>query len=658
MTFRKDINALRAAAVLVVMFYHFSLFKVESGFIGVDVFFVISGFLMTKLIIEEGKNFSLWRFYAARARRIIPALVVLCAGLVIFGWFFLTPLDYQMLGNHIAASIGFISNFIYKGEAGYFDAPARYKWLLHTWSLSVEWQFYMLYPLFIMAVKKIFPQRMMTAVLSLTLLSLFAAALWSYSEPTWAFYLLPSRIWELTAGGLVYFYSGRNHISWLRGKAGYAGYAGLALIIASAFFFTADDPWPFWGALAPVAGTVLILATCAQGRAFWIDNAAMQALGRWSYSIYLWHWPLAVGLGYWFAPHNRALNAAALMIVAIFLGGLSYRLVERPARQIGGGKTGHLLFYTVLAIAVTAASGLLIGQTKAFPARMAARPLVQRAEKGAEPDYHPQAQQGKSCGFDRKSKTLTPCLMGNKKNMRYVILGDSHAVNLADAVLAAAGENYGGALLAHQCVTIFDTELKNKERHNGCAVFNQQALDYIENTPKDTVVFVINRYALNVYGPNEGLHKTFGIVYNDIADKIAAARDPYETYEEKLSDSLCRLQAARKTYAIRPLPEMMIDIPRFLARQAMFDDTPQNIGIPLAAYQARNVVPNQALERAKEKCGVTLLDPTPYLCPDGLCRGAIDGTPLYQDSNHINSEGRRRLLPLLQNLFDGRQDEK
>ena len=653
MAFRKDINALRAVGVLAVMLYHFSLFKTAGGFIGVDVFFVISGFLMTKLIVDKGENFSLWEFYAARARRIIPALLVLCAVLALSGWFFLPSLDYQMLGNHVAASMGFISNFVYKGEAGYFDAPARYKWLLHTWSLSVEWQFYLLYPLFIMAVKKICPRRLLTAVLALTLLSLFAAALWSYAEPSWAFYLLPARAWELTAGGLVYLYNCGDKKSWLPENI---GYGGLLLVVASAFFFTADDPWPFWGALAPVAGAALILAACQSSRAFWIDNAVTQALGRWSYSIYLWHWPLAVALGYWSAPRPMIFNIGALLL-AIFLGWLSYRFIEQPGRRIGARKAGRLLFYAALAMAAMAASGLLIAEKKGFPARLASRPLVQRAEEGAEPDYSPRAWQ-ENCGFDRHKKILTPCLAGNEKNIRYVILGDSHADRLADAVMAAAGENSGGALLSHTCATIFDTELKSKGRGNGCAAFNQQALDYIENIPEDAIVIVINRYALDVYGPNEGLHKSFGIIYNNIDDQAAAARDPYETYQEKLSDSLCRLQAVRKTYAVRPIPEMTIDIPRFLARQAMFDDRPQNIGIPLAAYKARNLVPNQALERAREKCGLTLLDPAPYLCPDGLCQGAINGTPLYMDSNHLNSEGRRRLLPLLQTLFDSRQNEK
>jgi peptidoglycan/LPS O-acetylase OafA/YrhL len=144
--FRKDLNGLRAIAVVAVVLFHFNASWMPGGFAGVDVFFVISGFLMTGIIFRgiEQKNFSILRFYVARANRIIPALAVLCLFLLVFGWFYLTPLDYKALGKHAAGSMGFLSNFMYMRESGYFDAASREKWLLHTWSLSVEWQFYII----------------------------------------------------------------------------------------------------------------------------------------------------------------------------------------------------------------------------------------------------------------------------------------------------------------------------------------------------------------------------------------------------------------------------------------------------------------------------------------------------------------------------------
>ena len=149
MQFREDINGLRAIAVIAVVLFHFNSSWMPGGFAGVDVFFVISGFLMTGIIFKglEQQKFSILRFYVARANRIIPALAILCIILLILGWFYLTPQDYKALGKHAASSVTFVSNVTYWLESGYFDALASEKWLLHTWSLSVEWQFYLIYPL-------------------------------------------------------------------------------------------------------------------------------------------------------------------------------------------------------------------------------------------------------------------------------------------------------------------------------------------------------------------------------------------------------------------------------------------------------------------------------------------------------------------------------
>ena len=163
MQFRKDINGLRAIAVIGVVLFHFNPSWMPGGFAGVDVFFVISGFLMTKIIFRglEQDSFSVLKFYVARANRIIPALSLLCLVLLSVGWLFLSPLEYRALGKHIVSSITFISNIIYWTESGYFDAASQGKWLLHTWSLSLEWQFYIIYPLILVAMKQFLSLKIM-----------------------------------------------------------------------------------------------------------------------------------------------------------------------------------------------------------------------------------------------------------------------------------------------------------------------------------------------------------------------------------------------------------------------------------------------------------------------------------------------------------------
>lgn len=197
--FRTDINGLRAWAVVAVMLFHFGVPGFAGGFVGVDVFFVISGFLMTQIIVKglEGGRFSVWGFYLARARRILPALLVLCAVLLALGWFVLPAPDYRPLGMHVLTSVLFASNIQYWREAGYFDAASHDKWLLHTWSLSVEWQFYLVLPLLLWGVWRWWPGRRNAArVLAAGLVASLGLSVWlTAHKPEAAFFLLPTRAW-------------------------------------------------------------------------------------------------------------------------------------------------------------------------------------------------------------------------------------------------------------------------------------------------------------------------------------------------------------------------------------------------------------------------------------------------------------------------------
>lgn len=629
MQFRNDINALRAVAVGVVLLYHFGLFGARGGFVGVDVFFVISGFLMTGIILSE--NFSLAGFYAARARRIVPALAALCAFLLAAGWFVLAPSDYAMLGEHAAASISFLSNFIYKGEEGYFDAPSQYKWLLHTWSLSVEWQFYLIYPLIVAALRR----HIKPGLWALTLASFAVSAVVTPLKPAFAFYLLPARLWELSAGGLIYLYA--------RPLPRGAVCAGLAMIALAAFCFSADTLWPSYAALLPVAGAALILMAARQ-EGFFAENPALQAAGRWSYSVYLWHWPVVVALGYWFQKESAAMQAGGLAL-AVALGAASYAWIEKPFRR--KTETWRTLRIMAALIAILGAAGLLVSFTHGFPSRIAGNPAAMLAESGAEENYHPAILPSeKPCGFDRGAQTLSPCYMGNKDNIRFVVWGDSHAHSVADAVLAASGKNGGGILYTHQCATIFDSELKSKGAGNHCKLFNDTVLSQIQDTPMDAKILIVNRYSANIHGPNEGIRKNFGIEYLD-----GAGGDPFELYQARLSESLCRIARVRKTYALLPIPEMGVDVPKILARRAAVGLETGDVSLPRADYDARNEIARAALRRA-ERCGVTLLDPAKVLCDGSACHGSIGGLPLYSDDDHLNKEGRKRLAPVLEKMFD------
>ncbi|WP_154179685.1 acyltransferase family protein [Vibrio furnissii] len=330
MGFRQDINGLRAIAVLSVVIFHFNPSWVPGGFAGVDVFFAISGFLMTGIIYRrlENQSFSLIGFYLDRARRIIPALGVLCLSLLVLGWLYLIPLDYRDLGKHVTSSLGFISNIIYWREAGYFDMASREKWLLHTWSLSVEWQFYMLYPVAILMLTKVAKLNSIRWMIVFGAFVSFSLSIYgAYNWPSTAFYLLPTRAWEMMLGGIAYLFP--LNFSFHRKKM--IERVGLACIFFSLFAFTEEDMWPGYFALAPVLGTVLVI--CAnRNNSFLTGNRVSQWVGDVSYSIYLWHWPIVVIMNYLDKLDNFIYIMIGISLSLIF-GLLSYVFVEKPTRK-------------------------------------------------------------------------------------------------------------------------------------------------------------------------------------------------------------------------------------------------------------------------------------------------------------------------------------
>ncbi|QUM77878.1 acyltransferase [Moritella sp. 24] len=324
MKFRKDINGLRAIAVIAVVLFHFNNSWLPGGFSGVDVFFVISGFLMTKIIFTslDLNKFSVFKFYMSRADRILPPLIVLCLTLIIFGWYFLPPLDYKALGKHIASSLGFISNFIYWNESGYFSSSSNEKWLLHTWSLSAEWQFYILYPVVLATGYKSLSLKYIKFTIFIGcvagfLFCIFASNIWSDSS----YYLLPTRIWEMLLGGVAYLYP----INFNKEKhKKIIEYIGFSLILLSYFFITEDNVWPGYLAIFPTLGAFFVIQA-QRNNSLLTNNLLFQYLGSWSYSIYLWHWPIVVGI-YYFSLSGTAVIIG--MFLSLLLGFLSYRYIE------------------------------------------------------------------------------------------------------------------------------------------------------------------------------------------------------------------------------------------------------------------------------------------------------------------------------------------
>jgi peptidoglycan/LPS O-acetylase OafA/YrhL len=441
MKYRPDIDGLRAVAVLLVLAYHVGIYRLRGGFVGVDVFFVISGFLIGSIILGDlaSDRFSLAGFYERRIRRIFPALVVLFSVVSIFAYKFFLPVEFIEYGKSLLAATFSVSNILFLHQSSYFDTPASMKPLLHTWSLAVEEQFYLLLPLFLMAIRKLSPRSQRLLVVGAALASFAISAIGAFQFEEAAFYLAHTRAWELLLGTLIameFFPHITSSIS-----RNICSFSGLLLILVAGLSFTTATPFPGAAALLPCVGAALIIAAGRSGPSLvgqMLSTKPAVFVGMISYSLYLWHWPLIV-----FQRANAVLvkglspNATklALMGASIALATLSWRFVEVPFRgrrfqfrraiifQIAGATAGFL---------IVCSSGIVL--TKGLPGRYPAE-AVKVASFLDNTDAVTDAQYrvgtcfitSKNSYEDYDSKV---CLKQDSSKHNNLLIGDSHAAQL------------------------------------------------------------------------------------------------------------------------------------------------------------------------------------------------------------------------------------
>jgi peptidoglycan/LPS O-acetylase OafA/YrhL len=479
--FRKDINGLRALAVIAVVLYHFNESWMSGGFAGVDVFFVISGFLMTAIIFKgiEQQTFSIIKFYKARANRIIPPLAVLCIALLIFAWFFELNYSFSTISKHIISSLGFFSNITYWKESGYFDAVSHEKWLLHSWSLSVEWQFYILYPLVLVAMKKFMPVKVMKAsILVATVLSFILCIIASNKWPTAAYYLLPARAWEMMLGGLAFLYPLQLKVE----RKKLLEYFGLLLVISSYVLVSKESIWPGYLALFPALGTFFIIIAHRDDSRL-MNNAVFQKLGTWSYSIYLWHWPLVVFMNGYLIYNTK--NILLLILLSLLLGMISYKLIEK---KISGYTTAVLLLTTLgAAFTVNIYDG-------SFDLRAKSQgPDNQFIETYKNYEMDPSGLFLKCNASYRILKTKKPkvgneCISSEQGGI--FLWGDSHIGSISTGLRKSLGDSMPFNLLTSSgCAPSFVHRKNGFDRHDvGCDYSNDLAYQVVLDNKPEIVV--------------------------------------------------------------------------------------------------------------------------------------------------------------------------
>lgn len=607
MTFRTDINGLRALAVIAVTLFHFNETLLPGGFIGVDIFFVISGFLMTKIIINGLNNhtFSLKVFYTARAVRIIPPLAALCLCLLIFGWFFLTPMDYRQVGNDVLNSMLFVSNFIYAQDKGYFDTSSSEEWLLHTWSLSVEWQFYIIYPLILLGIYKLFGQHKTNIfIIAATFLSFITCLVWTKIAPTSSYFLLPTRAWEMLMGGIAFLYPlshKKNHraLPWF----------GISIILFSAFCINKTDLWPSYLTLIPILGTYLVIVSNQKNAL--LDNKPMQYIGSWSYSIYLWHWVI-VTIGSYLNLNNWIYIG---LLLSVFFGGLSFQIIELRKRTLS-----PLTLVVVLCLL-----SALIHKTNGIFEHYSDE--VQSIYN--ETEYKPidcNVKDGYGCKYINNNKVK------NNGYADYILLGDSHAETQLYTILNSIEENKSLIYInTSGCLYIPDIKA-NRELSQCTNSINYVYDNLIPNNNRSTLIFV---QRTNIYF-QPYLKDEVKNPYQDIRNMQDISSN--NSVKSHYISTLCELNKKLDVIITKPTPELPFNAPHQLVKSILLKNKGFSENLSLDELNNRNKPTNELFQKLTQ-CGISVLDPIPYLCNNDYCPFEINNNLIYRDDDHLSSFG-------------------
>lgn len=653
-TYRPEIDGLRMIAVLAVVLYHFDVPGMAGGFAGVDVFFVISGYLIGGILwrdLSENGRLHLARFYIRRVKRLAPAYFAMAGVTAMAAWVVFLPFEFREFGKSLIAATVYLSNVLFWRGEGYFDIGADMKALLHTWSLAVEEQFYILLPLVMLLLKA--SRRVLLWALIVGFAASFAASVWiTPQSQTTAFYLFPFRAWELLAGVLLAIHgqSRQARFSWHPGLS----WLGLVLVLGGLLWIEPGG-FPGWQAAIPVAGTVLLILNGRQANPV---NRALSAplpvfIGQVSYSLYLWHWPVLVLSKYWRDGYAGPWEAAGWMVLSFGLAVVSWRYVELPFRRIEGARGWPVLGALALPTGAMLAIGALAYVKDGMPGRF-----------GPETRTHIAASADFLQDFSR-CQTATEghfawvelCPIGPEGAPRVVIWGDSHLRAMKEGLDQAAHQADTPALLIWRagCPPLFGIEKRESYAtpadDAACTIANATiraglaSLDSVQN------LLLVGRWSYYATGTGVG---------RDARNTIALAGHDGGTNAEVFSNALKASlpvleQNFERIFVLRQPPEIPFYDSRTVARQLAHGQlTPENAPLSLPRDQAEaRAAPGEALFAPWLEAGdLHLIDPWPKLCDASECTVMQDGESWYFDNNHLTNRAARALAPFFEPVFE------
>lgn len=661
-----EIDGLRALAVVPVMLYHLKIKGFEGGYVGVDVFFVISGFLITGIIYREVQtnSFSIANFYERRIRRIFPALFVMLLFAGIVGLFLLDPTTLKGLGEAIFSTTFFTSNFLLWNQAGYFDKAADLKPLLHTWSLAVEEQFYVFFPLLFVLIWHLFKKHIKLVLGLIAIASFILSQVWLKIDTSAAFYLLPYRAWELLLGGLLAVeVLPALKSKWLRNAA---GMLGLGMILASVFCFSSETPFPGAAALLPTIGALLVIYSSSNhdtltGRI--LSWEPFVFTGKISYSLYLWHWVLIVYARYYnILPLNEWQNA--LIFAASFaISSVVWKFVENPFRnkKVVGRKA---IFSFGLAITlVMGITGYLFSDFLGFPGRFAPLPEYSESNFGSNIDLQNclEAQDHiKLSSVDSKDDQIrfarSLCSIGDKTEApTMAIFGDSHTRAVAyglNELLTGQGI-HATVIYTSGCPPTLGIV---KDGNQACKTHNDMAFTYLVDHPEIKTVVLIGRWAIDANGTRYKQEGGENVILEYADNTNPPSEDNITILEYGLDQAITKLEESGKQVVfVNDVPEVGYNVPEsYFVAKLTGRDINQLIAPTVAEFNVRYqpVLDILALLQ-KEHPNLLVVNLAGALCDENRCIVVKDGVPLYVDGDHLNVYGSVLVESKLKEILNG-----
>ncbi len=668
MKYRSEIDGLRTIAVVPVILYHAGFTIFQGGFVGVDVFFVISGYLITTILIGELErdDFSIVRFYERRARRILPALFTVIVCTIPIAWIQLDPIRFTDFSESIIATMLFVSNFLFWSESGYFDLDAENKPLLHTWSLAVEEQYYIIVPVMLFVLWRYGRRATLSTFIVLTLLS-FALCIWGSRNASSAnFYLLPFRMWELFVGSICAFIATQPRF--VRGNQMLAG-AGLALIVASIFLIGSDMRFPGWVTLGPVIGSALIILYARTDTlvARALSLKGMVWIGLISYSLYLWHQPIFALVRLRFGGDAPVWTMAALVVLSFVLAYLTWLFIEQPfrKRRAGGG-------FVVSRSMIFTASGTVMAAFIAFG-------VFGVASDGAQMRFPPgyatvlQGYQDKPqeaiCKVEYANRLpqhpVPECLhvVAEEEAPSVMLLGDSHAWAISEEIakdLNAEGVSVyvatHSACLPVPGIYDLDADVDNVDR---CDQFINTALDWAEDNGIEQLILA-GRYTSSLHGTvfnNEegGVERSDGPdrIRDAIYDPKGTANDPRQVRLDRIRaaipERMAKISQRFDIVVIEPIPAAGWHVPGTAMSTLLRSGEVPDLSTSYEVVEARLKIARNALFEIFDHPhgNVEIVPVADLFCSaeTGRCDTIVDNVPLYFDDDHLSGAGAALLAP-------------